>query len=93
LFSVKGFAAGMSVAQYSVSAVVAIAVISIAAMIAARKPAGSSVELRTVVTAKLLKEDLIKGTVRKPTGNGWRRFPLWIKVPPRNLLQAISSRR
>jgi hypothetical protein len=66
---------------------------NIAATDAAIKPAGSSAELPTVVIATAPKADWINGIVSGPIASGWRQFPLWIKVPPRNLLQARSPRR
>jgi hypothetical protein len=93
MFSVNGFAGRKGVARYFGSAVAAIAASNIAATIAAAKRAGSSVELRTFVIGKLQKGDLINGIASGPIGDGWQQFPLWIKVPPTNLLLAISSRR
>jgi hypothetical protein len=93
MFCVKGFVGGAGVDRYSGSAAIAIAASNIAAAIAAAKRAGSNVELQTFVTGRLWKEGLTRGIARKPIDNGWPQFPLWIKVPPMNLVLAISSRR
>jgi hypothetical protein len=75
------------------SAAVAIGASNIATTDAVAKRAGSSVELPTAVIATVPKEDWTNGTVSGPIAAGWLQFPLWIKVPPRNLPQARSPRR
>jgi hypothetical protein len=81
------------VAPYFGSAAVAIVASNIAVTIAAAKRAGNSGALQTFVTERLWKEGLIRGTAKKPIGNGWLQFPLWIKVPLDRLLLPLSSRR
>jgi hypothetical protein len=93
MFSAKGFAGGGNVDHCSGSAVIAIAGNVTAATIAAAKRVENSGELQTCVTEKLLKEDSIKETGRKPIDSAWQKFPLWIKVPTMSLVLAPSSRR
>ena len=81
MFSVKGFAAGKNVTLSSGSAAAAIMASSIAASVAAPKPAVSSAELRTFATGKLLKESWINATDSELIASGVQHFPLWIKVP------------
>jgi hypothetical protein len=93
IFSVKGFAGGRNAARYSGSAAAVTGAISIAATVAATKRAGSSVERRTVVIAKLQKGGWTSGIVSGLIGAGWLQPPLWIKVPSRNVLLARSPWR
>jgi hypothetical protein len=93
LFFVKEFAVGKGVARYFGSVVVATAASNTAVNIAATKHAESSVELQTSVTGKLRTGGLISRTAREPTANGGPHFPLWIKLPPKDLPLSLSSRR
>jgi hypothetical protein len=93
LFSVKEFAAGKGVARYFGSVVAAIAASNTAVNIAATKHAESNVEMQTAVTGKLPTAGLISRPARKPIANGGPHFPLWIKLPHKDLLLSLSSRR
>jgi hypothetical protein len=81
MFSAKGFVVGTNVTRSSGSAAAAITANSIAATIAATKPAEHSVELQTFATERLRKEDWINGTDSERIVGGGPHFPLWIKVP------------
>jgi hypothetical protein len=93
LFSVKEFAAGKRVARYFGFVVAAIGASNTAVSNAATKRAESSVELQTAVTGKLPTAGLISRTAREPIVKGGPHFPLWIKVPLKDLPLSLSSRR
>ena len=92
MFSAKGFAAGTNVTRFSGSAAAAITANSIAATVAAPKPAASSVGLQTSVIEELRKEDSINETGSEPIADVAPHVPLWIKVPQRTGMLAASSR-
>jgi predicted flavoprotein YhiN len=81
MFSVKGFAAGNNAMPSFGSAGAAITANSIAATVAAPKPAESSVELQTSAIEKRWKDDSINATGNEPIAGVGLNFPLWIKVP------------
>ena len=70
-----------------------IVAIVIAVTVAGKKHVGNSAGQQTSVTAKLRKQDWIKGIASEPIDDGGQNIPLWIKVPPKNLSRAKSSLR
>ena len=93
MFYAKGFVAGMNAAPYSGYAAVAIGDSVIAVITAGTKLVVPNEERQTSATGRLLKGNLIRGTVSGPIAKDGPMFPLWIKVPLKRSTQAISSCR